>query len=211
MAGALAELKQIQIELQRDYPDVYSQAFINRTGFAMNVTTLRDSVVGGTIVRAIWLLFAAVGLVLLIAAANVANLFLVRIDARRREVAVRTALGADRAHLAVHYLTESILLALIAAAGAIAIAWGLLHVVLAIAPQSLPRLDEVSLDWRGIVFCVVRGAGVRGRVRTAADWPDACWTSRCFAKADAGSRARGLATSLDAASFSRRSRWRSCC
>ena len=149
MAGALAELKQIQIELQRDYPDVYSQAFINRTGFAMNVTTLRDSVVGGTIVRAIWLLFAAVGLVLLIAAANVANLFLVRIDARRREVAVRTALGADRAHLAVHYLTESVLLALIAAAGAIAIAWALLHVVLAIAPQSLPRLDEVSLDWRG--------------------------------------------------------------
>ena len=153
--GTLAELKQIQTELQRDYPDVYSEAFINRSGFTMNVTTLRDSVVGGTIVRAIWLLFAAVGLVLLIAAANVANLFLVRIDARRREVAVRTALGADRAHLAVHYLTESILLALIAAAGAIAIAWALLHVVLAIAPQSLPRLDEVSLDWRGIEFCVV--------------------------------------------------------
>jgi len=153
VAGALAELKQLQTQLQRDYPDVYSEAFVNRTGFAMNVTTLRDSVVGGTIVRAIWLLFAAVGLVLLIAAANVANLFLVRIDARRREVAVRTALGADRAHLAVHYLTESILLALIAAAGAIAIAWGLLHVVLAIAPQSLPRLDEVSLDWRGVAFC----------------------------------------------------------
>jgi predicted permease len=152
--GAFADIKQIQADLQRDYPDVYSTAFINRVGFSMNVTSLRDHVVGATIVRALWLLFSAVGVVLLIAAANVANLFLVRIDARRREVAVRTALGADRSHLAVHYLTESLLLVLVAAAGAVAIAYGLLHIVLAIAPQSLPRLDEVSLDWRSATFCV---------------------------------------------------------
>jgi putative ABC transport system permease protein len=151
--GALTELRQLQNDLMREYPDVYSPSFVQRTGFAMTATSLRDNVVGGTIVRAIWLLFAAVGFVLLIAAANVANLFLVRIDARRREVAVRTALGADRAHLAVHYLAESVLLAAIAAVGAIAISYALLHVVLSVAPQSLPRLDEVSLDWRSIAFC----------------------------------------------------------
>ena len=152
--GTLAELERLQADFMRENPDVYSQAFVDRTGFAMNATSLRDHVVGGTIVRAIWLLFAAVAFVLLIAAANVANLFLVRIDARRREVAVRTALGADRGHLAVHYLAESVLLALVAAGGAIAIAYSLLHVVLAIAPQSLPRLDEVSLDWRSVAFCL---------------------------------------------------------
>jgi putative ABC transport system permease protein len=105
--------------MQAEYPDVYSKGFLDRTGFAMNVTLLRDAIVGGTIARALWLLFAAVGFVLLIAAANVANLFLVRIDARRREAAVRAALGADRSHLAAHYLTESMLVALLAAVLAI--------------------------------------------------------------------------------------------
>lgn len=153
LEAASADIKQIQAGLQRDYPNVYSQAFIDRVGFSIRVTSLRDHVVGGTIVRALWLLFGAVAFVLLIAAANVANLFLIRIDARRREVAVRTALGADRAHLAVHYLAESMLLTMIAAAGAIAITYGLLHVVIALAPETLPRLAEVAVDWRSLMFC----------------------------------------------------------
>jgi predicted permease len=114
---------------------------------------LRDAVVGPTVVRGLWLLFGAVAFVLLIAGANVANLFLVRIDARRGEVAVRTALGADRAHLALHYLTESMLVAVVAGVGAIALGAALLHIVLGIAPQSLPRLDEVGFGWQSIVFC----------------------------------------------------------
>ena len=69
-------------------------------------------------------------------------------------MAVRTALGAGRSHLAVHYLTESLLLSIAAGLGAIALGYALLHVVLAIAPQSLPRLDEVSFDWRSIAFCM---------------------------------------------------------
>ena len=154
VAAALADLRRLQQQMQADYPLVYSPGFLARTGFLMNVTSLRDSVVGGTIVRALWLMFAAVGFVLLIAAANVANLFLVRIDARRREAAVRAALGADRSHLAAHYLTESVLVSLLAAAVAIVVGFGLLHVVLAVAPETLPRLDEVSLDWRGAAFCV---------------------------------------------------------
>jgi predicted permease len=154
VGAALADLRRLQQQMQMDYPKVYSPGFLTRTGFLMNVTSLRDNIVGGTIVRALWLLFAAVGFVLLIAAANVANLFLVRIDARRREAALRSALGADRAHLAAHYLTESVLVALLAAVVAIGIGLALLHIVLAIAPQTLPRLDEVSLDWRGMTFCV---------------------------------------------------------
>jgi predicted permease len=84
----------------------------------------------------------------------VANLFLVRIDARRREVAVRTALGAGRSQLALFYLSESVLLALAASVCAVAFGAGLLRVALLIAPQTLPRLGEVWLDWRSVAFCV---------------------------------------------------------
>jgi predicted permease len=154
IAAAAADLRRVQTAMTAAYPDVYSQGFINAVGFAINVSSLRDAVVGPTVVRALWLLFGAVAFVLLIAGANVANLFLVRIDAHRGEVAVRTALGADRAHLALHYLTESMLVAAIAGAGAIALGTTLLHVVLAIAPQSLPRLDEVGFGWRSVAFCM---------------------------------------------------------
>ena len=153
--AAKQDLVRVQDLMNAQYPDIYSRAFLDSKGFAINVTPLRDFVLGSTITRTLWLVFAGVGFVLLIAAANVANLFLVRIDSRRRESAVRTALGAGRAHLAAHYLTESMLLALVAGAGAIAIGWTLLRVVLVVAPQSMPRLAEVSFDGRSIAFCAL--------------------------------------------------------
>jgi putative ABC transport system permease protein len=153
LEAARADITRLQRRLQEEYPNVYSKAFVERVGFSMNVTMLRDDIVGETVVRTLWVLFGSVAFVLLIAAANVANLFLVRIDARRREMAVRAALGADRAHLAAHYLAESFLITAVAGVLAIGLGYALLQVVLALAPQSLPRLDEVAFDARGIAFC----------------------------------------------------------
>jgi putative ABC transport system permease protein len=152
--AARADLKRVQAQMQAEYPRIYAPEFLARSGFMVNVTSLRDFVLGPTIARALWLIFGAVAFVLLIASANVANLFLVRIESRRREVAVRTALGAARSHLAAYYLVESVLLSLVAAVGALAIGYALLRVVLAVAPQSLPRLETVHLDSLSVSFCV---------------------------------------------------------
>jgi predicted permease len=160
VAALQTDLQQLQNRLQQQYPQVYSPSFIARTGFAMRAVSLRDSIVGGTIVRTLWLVFAAVGFVLLIAGANVANLLLIRLDARRREVALRRALGADRVHIAINTLAESVSLALAAGVLAMLLGYVLLEVVLVIAPQSLPRLAEVGIDWRSGVFCFALALGI---------------------------------------------------
>jgi putative ABC transport system permease protein len=148
-----ADLKRVEREFEALWPGLGYKRMTER-GFLVRATWLQRQLVGDKVTRALWILFGSVAVVLLIAAANVANLFLVRIDARRREVAVRTALGAGRQQLAVLFLGESLLLAAAAAVGAVVLSYLLLHVVLALAPQNLPRLEEVSLDWRGVTFCI---------------------------------------------------------
>jgi putative ABC transport system permease protein len=149
------ELDGLTRRMTTDNPDVYDARFLAKTGFGLFVRPLRDDVVGPAIARSLWIMFASVGVVLLIAAANVASLFLIRIDARRRELALRAALGADRARLALHFLAESMLLAGGAAIGALVLAFLLLRVVLALAPTNLPRLHEVRFDWPSMAFCAV--------------------------------------------------------
>jgi putative ABC transport system permease protein len=103
-------------------------------------------------------LFGTVGFVLLIACANVASLLLVRGSVRRREVAMRAALGAGRGRLLRQLLTESVLLAIVGAAAGVVVARGLLMVFARIHPPNLPRVDQIGID--GTVLLFVTGAAV---------------------------------------------------
>jgi predicted permease len=145
------ELAPLVARFSELFPQAYDSRFMTQFHFGLAVRSERDQVIGGT-ATVLWTLFGAVACVLLIACANVANLFLVRIETRRRETAIRTALGAERAHLAWHFLSESLIVSVAAGALAVALAWGALRALVALAPSDIPRLDEVSLGWRGIGF-----------------------------------------------------------
>ena len=106
----------------------------------------------GPFARPLWIMFAAAGLVLLIACANVTNLFLVRSEARHRELAVRRALGAGRAELLRLQMAEALLVALLAGALAIGIVLLALPVLLQWVPQLLPRVDQVGIDAATLLF-----------------------------------------------------------
>jgi predicted permease len=115
---------------------------------------LKDTVVG-SIHAVLWVVMATIGVVMLIACTNVANLLLVRADARRQELAVRSALGAGRWRIARELLLESLTLGLLGGAAGVAVAYAGLHLLTAIGPAELPRLSEISLDGRSIAFTLI--------------------------------------------------------
>ncbi|MEO7355556.1 MAG: permease prefix domain 1-containing protein, partial [Gemmatimonadales bacterium] len=114
-AAAEAQIAPLVLRMEELFPAAYPNHWIQNSGFRTSVTPLRDEVVGPAVARALWILFAAVWLVLIVASANVANLVLVRAEAERREIVMRAALGASRGYLAAHYVTEGIVVTLIAA------------------------------------------------------------------------------------------------
>jgi putative ABC transport system permease protein len=154
LVQAQAAMKHAADQFNRKFPN----SPVMGPGASFTAIPLRDSVIGD--VRfGLLLLFGAVGFVLLIACANVANLLMARATIRRREIAIRSALGAGRSRLMWQLLTESLLLSL--AGGVLGLGLGYVGVraLLAINPSDIPRIGEqgaaVALDWRVLVFTLV--------------------------------------------------------
>jgi len=126
---------------------------LEEVGVTALVAPLKSAMVG-RVARTLWILLGTVGIVLLIACANVANLFLVRAESRQREVAVRGALGAGRLDQVYDALVEGILLSGLGGLAGLALAQGAVRLLVSHGPASLPRLQEVGLDGSVLVFAL---------------------------------------------------------
>ncbi|HEU4386370.1 MAG TPA: ABC transporter permease, partial [Blastocatellia bacterium] len=135
---AKSEMETITARLREQYPQTNNNRF-NR------VVTLHTHLVGDTS-SVLWLLLGAVGFVLLIACANVANLMLVRVMVRQKEVAIRTALGASRLRIVRQLLTESVMLALSGGVLGALLAWWGIELLVRLLPKDFPRVQDINLD-----------------------------------------------------------------
>jgi putative ABC transport system permease protein len=139
-----AEMDQIAASLSNQYPNT-------NAGWGVKVIPLHERFVGNVRLNVLFLMIA-VALLLMIACANVANLLLARAAARRKEIAIRAALGARRGRVIRQLLTESVMLSLVGGAAGLGLAaWGV-DVLISFSPADLPRLDSIGLDARVVVF-----------------------------------------------------------
>ena len=147
MSQATAEMNTIRAQMRREHPQDYDEGSIA-------IVPLQDALTGG-VRSALLVLLAAVGFVLLIACANVANLLLARSVTRQRELTLRTLLGAGRLRIVRQLLTESLMLSVTGAALGVMFAWIAADGLGALAPVSLPRIGHAAIDARVLIFTAV--------------------------------------------------------
>jgi predicted permease len=135
-------------------PGITTQMMLDQAKPAPRLVPMREDIVGG-VARTLWIVAAAALLVLLVTCANVANLLLVRADARHRELSVRSALGASRGRVMMHFFTETALLALVSAALGLGAAYAAIRVLVAAGPVGIPRLAEIRVDAPVVGFALL--------------------------------------------------------
>ena len=132
-------------------PPGFSAKLFDDARIGPNLRPLKNDVVGD-VGSMLWVLMGSIGLVLLIACANVANLLLVRVEGRRQELAVRSALGAGPYRIAAELFLESVILGLLGSAVGLGLAYAALRVLVAIAPAGIPRINEIGIDGPVLLF-----------------------------------------------------------
>jgi predicted permease len=132
-------------------PEGFSVSLFEKAKMQPNLRPLKQDVIGdiGTV---LWVLMGSIVMVLLVACANVANLLLVRVEGRRQELAIRSALGAGWGRITVELLFESLILGVMGSLIGLALAYGALRVLVAIAPTGLPRIHEIGIDLPVLLF-----------------------------------------------------------
>jgi predicted permease len=143
--AATADLARLLPLAVEKFPGGLTLEYLEDIEAAPLLRPLRETIVGN-VSDVLWVLLGAVAIILLIACANVANLFLVRAESRERELAVQTAIGAGTRHITSQYLVESVLLGLLGGVVGLGLSQGGLRLLVAIAPANLPRLDAIAID-----------------------------------------------------------------
>jgi len=190
---AREQAEALALRLEEAFPD---SNFEKR----FNLTSLEDDLVGDVRTQ-LWIVLAAVGLVLLVACANVANLLLARSQGRMTEVGIRVALGAGRLRLVQQVLTESLTLSLLGGAAGLGLTYGGVEVLRRMAPDALPRVEEVTVDPSVLLFALLLSVlvallfGLAPAVRLARSSPSAA-LGQSRRGADAGPSGRRARTLL---------------
>jgi predicted permease len=142
---ASADLRRIAEEIGTEHPRTNS-------GWSIRVSSFDDWMIGPRLERALFVLLGAVGFLLLMACANIANLLIARGSARQAEIGIRAALGASRARITRQLLTESLLLGLLGAAVGLGVASWSIALVRTLGPADIPRLRDAAMDWGALGF-----------------------------------------------------------